>query len=215
MFQHTEGIGSANVCHEEGDSLRVEVSFSLTGATELPIDHGYPLFSACSRILGAAIHGAQWLAILPLEGLRTGTRLELGPQAALRMRLNPARLATVLPLAGAHLDVCGRLLRLGDAKATPLVPCPAAFARLVTICGFTHTADAFLGELHQRLHNLGVRGSIELGTRRTLRIVQTVEAGWGVRVSGLDRTSSLRIQSVGVGGRQRFGCGSFVPSQEV
>ena len=51
--------------------------------------------------------------------------------------------------------------------------------------------------------------------RRTLRVQDRVVVGYAVEVHGLSAPDSIRLQSLGIGGRRRFGCGIFIPAREV
>jgi CRISPR-associated protein Cas6 len=54
---------------------------------------------------------------------------------------------------------------------------------------------------------------LTLGKRRTLRIRNKEVVGYEVVLGKLAAEESLLVQSAGLGGRRRFGCGIFVPTR--
>lgn len=49
--------------------------------------------------------------------------------------------------------------------------------------------------------------------RRLLRIKDRRMVGYAVQVTGLTAEESIKLQEHGLGGRQKMGCGFFVPMQ--
>jgi CRISPR-associated protein Cas6 len=192
---------------------RVEVAFPLAGEG-LPLDHGYALYGALSRVLGPELHGATWLSVLPVRGTARGdgTLALTRHNLALRMRLDAARLPTVLPLAGRALEVDGHRVLVGVSRVFALTPHDALHARMVVIKKFIEEAG-FKDAVARQLEARGVKATIELERRRVLRIAGDTVVGFGVTLRGLSEADSLTVQYGGVGGRQRFGCGVFTPAR--
>jgi CRISPR-associated protein Cas6 len=131
------------------------------------------------------------------------------------------------------LNIQGHALTVGVPEVSPLLPSPALTSRLVVIKHHLEISTflpAVLAEL-QRLEINGTAalvartatGSVE-GTepsqgqpardpfiRRTLRIADKEIVGFALTVSELSTEDSLKLQTVGLGGRRHFGCGVFVP----
>lgn len=89
--------------------------------------------------------------------------------------------------------------------------------------GRTAEPVSFLKSLREQLRSLVPNGEVMLEVkrkdlevddyaRRVLRLKGSTLTGYGVIAKGLDESSSLRLQSVGLGGRRKMGCGLFVPS---
>ena len=199
---------------------RVDVAFPL-GGERVPDEHGYGLFGAMCRVL-SELHGAPWLSVHPIRGAPLGDGM-LGlaqPNRALRLRVHPAQLSRVLSLAGATLSVEGYRVTVGAAEVFALRPAATLAARMVVIRDDVERAE-FEQCLHERLAAMGVRATAEipgestLGAgphadgRRVLRIRGQVIVGYPVILRGLSDEHSLRVQTLGIGGRQRFGCGVF------
>jgi CRISPR-associated protein Cas6 len=207
----------------------IEVRFPVIGPC-IAADHGFALYSAIARVL-PSIHANQDMTILPLQGLPSGDRtLSLSGDARLRMRMPADQLPVVLPLAGKTLLVDGARLLLGVPAVALLASVPSLRSRLVVIKGFTEPA-LFEAAARRQLAELGITGVLSLEgvrsttaferrsarslgdpIRRTLGIHGKQIVGFAVRVDGLSSVDSLTLQSRGLGGRRRFGCGGFVPA---
>jgi CRISPR-associated protein Cas6 len=205
----------------------IEVRFPIRGKYVVA-DHGFALYSAIARLL-PSVHANQDMTILPLQGLPSGDRvLWLSEDARLRMRLPADQLPAVLPLAGKTLLVDGARLLLGVPAMALLAVEPSLWSRLVLIKGFTEP-EPFEAAARRQLADLGTTGVLSLQRvrsttalerrsargvgepiRRTLGIHGKQIVGFAVRVDELSSADSLTLQSRGLGGRRRFGCGAFV-----
>ena len=213
----------------EADVTIVDLAFSLRGAT-VPRDHGYRLYGAVSRKIPAA-HGAPWLGIHPLGGRPVeGNKLDVGAGAGLRCRLPVERVGTLLPLAGATLDLEGSALRLGPPVVHPLLPAACLDSRIVVVklTGIPRRrhpdldresldragiADRTLSELTRQLHALGIESPLQLCGHQRITVAGRRILGFSVRVDGLSAEQSLRLQEHGLGGKRRMGCGLFRPTR--
>ena len=199
---------------------RVDVAFPLAGE-RVPIEHGYGLFGAMCRVLGD-LHGAPWLSVHPIRGVSTGDGM-LGLRAhnlALRLRVDPAELLRVLPLAGSTLNIEGHPVMVGTSRVFALEPAGELAARMVIIKNGVEREE-FEGCLQRKLEAMGGSAEVEIPTRptlsagphedgrRVLRIRGQYIVGYPVILRGLSAEHSLRVQALGIGGRQRFGCGVF------
>lgn len=190
---------------------RVDVAFPLAGE-RVPQDHGYALFGALCRVLGD-LHGADWLAVHPIAGTALdGGMLGLrSHNLSLRLRMDPAQIPRVLPLAGKALFVDGHEVLVGTSRLFALEPAASLVSRMVVIKGFLEE-EPFLGAVRRQLDALGVRTTPTLERRRSLTIAGDRVVGFGLRLDELSDEDSLKVQCAGVGGRQRFGCGVFSPA---
>ena len=112
----------------------LDLLFPVVG-TWLPIDHGYLLYAALSRLLPSLHDGSIPFALSPVTGRAVGeARLALdGRESRLRLRLPVDKVPHVLPLAGKTISVMGRRITLGVPVVQALKPVPSLFARTVTI----------------------------------------------------------------------------------
>jgi CRISPR-associated protein Cas6 len=201
--------------------MNVDCLFPISGET-LPLEHGYALFGALSRVVPAFHEADAGLRFTPVTG-EPGPRgrLSITRYSRLQMRLEAERIALVLPLAGRTLTVQDCSIRLGAPTVLPLLPSAALWARIVTFKNSTEP-EGFLTHAREQLIGMGVRGEpgiplIQEGERagqpqrRVLRIKGTSIIGYALQVEGLTAEESIALQERGFGGRSRIGCGFFVP----
>ena len=204
----------------------VDLSFPIEGA-KVPRDHGYALYSALCRI-APTLHGAPWLGVHPIGGkpVEESNHLALGRSGHLRLRLPPERIADVLPLVGARIEIDGEPLSLGPPQVHPLVPSATLDARMVSIklTGAPRRRHEELGretldvagfaarytlEIKRQLESIGISKPFDLCGRQSLRVGGRRVIGYSVRVGMLSADESLSLQENGLGGKRRMGCGLF------
>jgi len=201
----------------------VDLSFPLMGKT-FPLDHGYPLYAALSRLL-PCLHEHKMVGVHPIRGDAGGDGLlRVAARSCLRIRTPTDLIAEFLPLAGKVLELDGHSLRIGVPQVLALRPAAVLGARLVTIKGFTEPA-VFLEAARRQLDALGVsrQAVVEIPTapagrthageplRRVLRIKDRTVVGFAVHVLHLTAEESVKLQEHGLGGRRHMGCGILVP----
>ena len=198
----------------------IDLAFRVMAQT-IPIDYGYALFGAISRII-PSIHGDRRIGVHPIRGMHLEPRrLSLVDGSRLRLRLPSEEVATYLALAGATLDLDGSKLAVGIPAVEPLHPAPALRSRLVTI-GQLKDPEPFLATAQRQLTDLGVPPTAEfladthpdrLGqpVRRVIRIKDRRIVGFPLLIPNLTAEESLIVQEHGIGSRRRMGCGVFVP----
>ncbi len=197
----------------------IDLAFQLNPST-IPIDYGYALFGAISRVV-PSVHGDRRIGVHPIRGMHLEPRrLTLVAASRLRLRLPSEEVATYLALAGATLDLDGDRLAVGIPRVEPLRTAPSLLARIVTI-GQTRDPEPFLATARRQLADLGVAATPEfladphpdrLGqpVRRVIRIKGKRIIGYPLSISGLTAEESLVVQEQGIGSRRRMGCGVFV-----
>jgi CRISPR-associated protein Cas6 len=174
----------------------------MTG-TKVPVDHGYALYSAISRLL-PEIHEEK-----NLECIRSGVDIRGKGESMLRyssrlvLRLESERIGEFLKLAGKRLDIDGCNLRVGIPEVRLLRPRASLYSRLVTIKGFMERAP-FLESAKRQLEKLGVAGEIQVGERRTFRVKDKQVVGFELPALELDAQDSLRLQEIGPRGRRHM-----------
>ena len=144
------------------------------------------------------------------------------------MRIPIDRIGEAIRLAGQGLDLIGSRLLVGVPTVHAIQPSASLVSRLVVIKGFMD-AEPFREAVQRQTDALGVRANVSLVKglgrtpleagigrpdpiiRRTIRIHDKEVVGFAVGLHGLSNEDSLLIQTVGLGGRRRFGCGVFRP----
>ncbi|MEM6371129.1 MAG: type I-MYXAN CRISPR-associated protein Cas6/Cmx6 [Myxococcota bacterium] len=198
----------------ESSSDFADATFSVTGDL-LPIDHGYALFSAVSRLVPQIHEHPAWgLQTIPGRQAEKGL-LSLGKSSALRVRLPTEHVGFLFPLIGAQLNVANHELRVGTLTLHPLVPAASLWSKFVTAKGHLEP-ETFSNQIQTQLAEIEDLGqepsSIELlvAHRRIMRIKGKKIVGFVVEAHGLEAQASLRLQQVGLGGRRHMGAGLFI-----
>ena len=203
-----------------------DILFRVIGK-EVPTDHGYPLFSALSRILETEndrwMHGNPHVGLHTIRGVHVPNgRWMIGDKSRLGLRLPSDLLPRSLKLAGKSIDLDGCKLRIGVGETRTLIPAETLYCRIVTTKNGEDPAR-FDAEITRQLAALGIGGKVfrvPKGTRGShgrdpsRRIVQVKGkriVGYSVLAMKLTMKESIRLQECGLGGRRRMGCGVFVP----
>jgi len=193
------------------DSLRIDMCLPIRG-TWVPLDHGYSLFSALCRVR-TDLHGCEWLAVHPITGSPGAAgRLVLTDASALVLRVPRCRIEPLSSLAQRTLWVNGQDIYAADWLINELTPSSALVSRLVVVKGYTEP-ECFAAAIARQLLAIGVDAQVQIGRRRAITINGDRVVGFAVKLSGLSAHDSLLVQSAGIGGRQRMGCGIFTPSE--
>lgn len=197
------------------DTTMADACFYATGST-IPLDHGYGLLGALSRLVPALHEHPAW-GVHSIPGRRAGPGLlNLDGKSVVRVRLPPEQVGALFPLVGAELDLGGHSVRLGSLTLRPLVPSASLWAKFVTLKGHLEP-ESFLDTLRRHLAEIDdlrqdpERIELAVGQRRIIRIKDKSVVGFVVEVMGLEAQASLRLQQVGLGGRRHMGAGLFIP----
>jgi CRISPR-associated protein Cas6 len=168
----------------------------------LPDDHGYATFSALCRA-GVVFHD------------QPDTQVLLDDEM-LVIRCPVDRAWRIVSAEFRSLNVNGVQVALGSPAIVSLTWSPSLYSRMVTIkptrLGAASITAPLMRDLVLRQLALAeVSADVEIGPRRVARIAKAVIVGYGVVLRGLVRESAITILSRGLGGRNRMGCGVFVP----
>lgn len=162
----------------------------------LPAHRGYALFGALCRA-GVVFHGQPDVIVLP-------------PGRKLVIRCPEERAWRLAGSGLERLSVDGVVLSLGSPEVRPLLPSPSLESWCVTVKGKT-TEGSLRAACLDQLDRMSVACQVRVKSRRILWVNQAAVVGYEVRLSGLSPESSLTVQSRGLGGRTRMGCGGFTP----
>ncbi len=203
----------------------VDLVFPVVGS-KLQANHSYHLFSAIAEQL-PVIHEADWLGIHSIKGVRDGRgMIHLNDKAELRLRLPSDKIGAVYKLAGKQLVVGGQRIAVGVPTIHSLQSSPTVWSRIVVIKPVGSTGntppDTFLQSFKKSLAKLEIAGAARLEeapdqtqrdqyARRIVKVKDVTITGYGVYVDDLSETDSMKLQSLGIGGRRKMGCGLFIP----
>lgn len=196
-------------------TMKIDVRFLIfPRGTPIPADHGFPIYSAISRIL-PEWHEMEDFGIFPIAGIQIGNRMmALTETSRLSIRIDAERIGEILSLAGKSIGLGSTFLQIGVPTVHSLVPAGSLRCRLATIKGFMEP-DEFIGAVRRQLDALGISPSvlIETGKTRDLMIHDKRVVGFELFLYGLNEEESIRVQENGIGGRRKMGCGLFLPTQ--
>ena len=186
---------------------KVDLSFKLMGKP-IPVDHGYALYSAVSRII-PELHTDDQIGIKLLRGRYIGNGLlDISPFSHLILRLPVSRITRYIRLAGHHLDIKASKLTIGVPQTKALVPSAAVYAHLVSTKN-GHDPQRFENEIARQIRSLDSKAKFVVGKRRTFGVHGKQVVGYSLMVHELTAEESITIQEIGLGGRRKMGCGFF------
>jgi CRISPR-associated protein Cas6 len=186
---------------------KVDLCFQLRGCF-LPVDHGYTIYSAISRVC-PAIHEDNEMGLKLIRGRYFGDgRLDISPRSELILRVPVERVREYLVLSGKTLEVNGDNLRVGVPQTKVLIPAVALFAQMVTTRN-GQDQERFEKEVCSQMENLGIKGRLTVTKRRTFKVQGKQVVGYSVLLSELTALESIIAQEKGLGGRRKMGCGFF------
>lgn len=194
----------------------VELSFGISGQT-LPADHGYGLYSAIAY-QEPALHQQEWFSLQTITGIpdKQG-KIYLTDKSRLRIRLPGDKVPLVYTLAGKQLTIGDHHIQLTIPQIFGLKPAQKLRSRIVTIKKFQEP-EPFLEAAARQLNELGIKGTLSIPTnaegepdRKAIKIKQYSVVGFGLEVTDLSEEDSIKLQTFGLGGKRRMGCGVFSP----
>jgi len=155
---------------------------------------GYTLFSMlCKRDL--LEHGEQFTQVLPCG-------------RELLLRVPQPRVAELL-VEDLSCEIKNRSVIFGQPVATAIRAANRLYAHIVTVKG--STCDQTLkASVRTKLGHLGVSCAVDVLARRTIPVAGNEIVGYSVRLRNVSDTDSYTVQTWGIGGRRRMGCGVFV-----
>jgi CRISPR-associated protein Cas6 len=191
----------------------VDLRFPIVNSQTVPVDHGYLLLAAASRLV-PAIHHNPKIGLDLMRGVSVGNgKLLLSAQESFFTIRTPVEIVPqLLPLAGKRLNLGNTPIRLGIPQMNALMASTALVSRLVAISGYMEE-EAFRLAINRQIAALKPTRSLEvgIGRRRVMSVRAATIVGFGVHLWNLTDVDSLTIQEYGLGGRRRFGCGLFRP----
>ena len=195
------------------ESPIVELVFKIAGDL-IPIDHGYPLYSGISHII-PELHDLQNCQISKINGIQSVSgMLNLTSSSCMVMRLESTHIPLALKLAGKKVDINGQIIQFGIPQTCLIQPASILFSRIVLIKGFTEP-DTFKDALERQLiHKQITNLEIEIQNRKIMKMKEKKLVGFSVFLRKIKPEDSVIIQSEGLGGKHKMGCGVFLKGRE-
>jgi len=201
----------------------VNCVFPVAGGA-IPVEHGYALYGALKQVW-PDIQAYDWLQVGSIAPLcRRRGQTWIGRDATLLLRCPVSRLVTLFALAETVHAVDQGEIALGRPVISQLQPSPVVYSPFVT-CKIHNASESFyawddlslsrfLAGVDARLAMLGVqsgRAHVDITRPRWLHIKDGGASGYSVALVGCTDAESLHLQTTGLGGRRRMGCGVLVP----
>jgi CRISPR-associated protein Cas6 len=190
----------------------VDVAFAVQCAG-LPRDHAASLAAAlCQRL--------PWLSQEPISGIHPirlvhglGAQALLSQRTRLLLRVPAPRVADLLALDSAELNLDGQALRLGAPQARELLPHGTLYAHRVA----ADSADepAFMAGVARELLALDITAEPVCGKHQAFDRAGATQHAFSLMLHGLNPAQSLRLQQQGLGPQRLLGCGIFVPHKSA
>jgi CRISPR-associated protein Cas6 len=198
--------------------ITLEVKFPVIGKS-IPADHGYALYSAICRQV-EEIHEWEDISIGGISGIPDKHRnLHLQKSSKLRMRIPSEKLSVILKLAGKEIFIQDSKVRLQIPTTSILKPHRSLYSRLVFIkTKAKFTQESFLESVNFQLRKLNISKEPVLFyskpgypfVRKTIQIKDKTLVGYPLLIPNLEPDESILLQTHGLGGKRKMGCGNFV-----
>ncbi|HBB35851.1 MAG TPA: type I-MYXAN CRISPR-associated protein Cas6/Cmx6 [Cyanobacteria bacterium UBA8803] len=194
----------------------IELSFPVQGKS-IPADHGYALYAALVHHI-PELHQQTDLSILTIPGFpdRQG-QINLTKYSCFKIRVPVRKIPLVYQLAGKRIAIGKHDIQVGIPEVSVIQPAKQLRSRIVTIKGYTEP-NLFLSAARRQLAFLGISGHLSIPlnregqpSRKTIKIKRYTVVGFSLEVSNLSEEDSLKLQTYGLGGKRRMGCGIFAP----
>jgi CRISPR-associated endonuclease/helicase Cas3 len=203
---------------EEPLPLYVEMNFPLLGI-DLPADQNYRVYGACSREI-PDLHKETNISILTSPGIKDHKgKISLTKQSSIRIRLPITKVQMVYSLGGKRLKIGGYKVQLGIPTIEALRAFEVLKARIVIIKGYTEPGS-FLAAAQRQLQGLGITAELTIPNnregqpaRKAIKVKDKNIVGFSLIARGLSPEDSIKLQIKNIGGKNKMGCGIFVPTK--
>lgn len=189
-----------------GDDAVVDFSFEIRGQS-LPGDYPVELEAAILELLPWAGNDP-FFGIHPVNAPLTDAGYMLSRRSRLQLRAFASRASELAELTGQELHFGDARVTIGAVTERPVKPFATLRAQLVV----NSLADevAFIDDIGMQLEVLAIKGGVICGKAASVHSRSGRLGGFAVVVHDLSPSHSLRLQTIGLGGARRLGCGLFV-----
>lgn len=197
----------------------LEASFPIQSGSVISSIHGYSLYSALKLQI-------PWFGDCPVTSISSIAGIKNGKKQIETQEFSRLFIRTPLSKASSLYSLAGKTLSIGQGQISLKIPTIAPLtakstlkARLVLIHLFPRelnpSPDKFLAVATRQLQEKGIKGKVSILlrqgalNRKVLIVKGTKNIGYGVQVTGLSEEDSLKLKTLGLGGRRRMGAGFF------
>lgn len=203
--------------------MYIDLSFPFTSGigSRIPLDHGYPLFSALSRRDYILHEQPQW-ALHLVFGEKCPRGFLVHPEfSRVRLRLPVEDIPKALVYRDLGFYLFDSEFRISaEPTIQPIGPTSSLFSPLVIpFTSGDESPEAFEEAFKRDMDKLfeGLPSNEDntlrwsIGRTRAMKVRGELKRGRSVRVYGLTDAQSILLQEQGVGGRRHMGAGVFSP----
>lgn len=204
-----DSIKSAVQCQSTQLNL-VDLYFPMRG-DRVPLLHGYNLYSGLIHA-NPQLKTKQW-QLKPITGRYTRHWIELTHHSHFAIR-GPVTMLEWLQVPS-PLRIERTFVEVGEMEGRSLSPCSILSSSIVVIKqvleqGEKYSRDRFLVSLGKQLNYLGINAMPTVGIdKRYCQVHGRAVIGFSVRFDSISKEESIILQTHGLGGKQRMGCGGF------
>lgn len=177
----------------------------------VPLLHGYNLYAGLIHA-NPQLKAEQW-QLKPITGRHTRHWIELTHESHFAIR-GPVTMLQWLKVPS-PLRIERTFVEAGEMEGRSLSPYSSLSSEIVVIKQLLepdekYSRDRFLVSLGKQLHHLVVNAMPTVGIqKRYCQVHGRAVIGFPVRFDSISKEESLTLQSHGLGGKQRMGCGGF------
>ena len=186
--------------------LAMDFAFEMRGDI-LPFDYPAQLDLAMHALL-PAVDKDPFFAIHAVKAPLTETGYVLSRRSRLQLRALESKSAEIEQLVGKTLHLGDVAIVLGSMTRRPVTPFPTLRSGMVV--NLLGDEQAFMDDIGMQLEVLGVKAGAMCGKPHTVMGHQGRIEGYALVLHDLSPAHSVRVQTVGLGGSRRLGCGLFV-----
>ena len=198
----------------------LEANFPVQPGSLICSMHGYSLYSALKKKI-PWFGDCLMTSISSIAGIKNGKgQIETQEFSRLSIRTPLSKASSLYSLAGQTLSIGQGEISLKIPTIAPLNPKSTLKARIVVI----HLSprepnlppDKFLAVATRQLQEREIKGKISILLRqgaldrKVLIVKGKKNPGYGMQVTGLSEEDSLKLKTLGLGGRRKMGAGFFV-----
>ncbi len=191
----------------------IDLVFPVAG-DKIEVAHGYPLYAA---IVGLCpeLHEIDHVGVHSIRGgYAGGGMLKIRNDSKLAIRMHQSNINIFMRLTMKNLQIGGWKILIGIPEVNYLMPAATLYSPFVTIMGAALYEDWFNQSVKKQMNRIGVQGDVTIGTRKTIPIRNQQMIGYSLAIKNLTPRDSLELQTYGLGGKRKMGCGLFHPEPE-